>query len=51
MEGLLQNLGQSRYSVRARPQFGGAQLERMYEGYKQVLLPKQGERHSVWQRM
>jgi len=50
-EGLLRDLGQLQYLVRARPKDGAAQLGRLYEGYKQVLLPKQGERHSVWQRM
>jgi len=46
-EGLLQNPEQLQYLVRARPRDGPEQLERMYEGYKQVPLPKQGERLSV----
>lgn len=37
--------------IRERPSDGEARLARMYDRYKEVPPPEQGERHSVWYRM
>jgi transposase-like protein len=50
-ERLLDDLERIRQLVRARPEDGEAQLEQMYDRYKEVRQPAAGKRHSVRYRI
>jgi transposase-like protein len=45
------DLAQMQRLVRERPPDGTEQLEKMYDRYKDVPTPENGQRHSVWYRM
>ena len=45
------DLAQMQRLVRERPPDGTEQLEKMYDRYKEVPTPENGQRHSVWYRM
>jgi len=45
------DLAEMQRLVRERPPDGEAQLEQLYDRYKDVPVPEKGQRHSVWYRM
>lgn len=45
------DLAQMQHLVRERPADGEVQLEALYDRYKDVPLPENGKRHTVWYRM
>jgi len=46
-----EDLEQLRTWIRERPEDGEERLAKMYDRYKGIPKPKNGERHSVWYRM